>query len=203
MIRVLLALLAVVALATPAAAQTNLGRTDDTGSSVRNMNTNCKGLTVTTPSDPATGFTVTAKVEDAGTGDNFRAALISASDNSTVLAASAVRTDISTVNTYTFSGGDFDTYNPGNGDTFHLVVCSDSASDANAYQNDAGTAFNGVTMTGAPTLVSPTLVLAPQTMGLDAAGARRYVIYMTYTVEGGGGGAMSMGKKRLLLGGGE
>lgn len=186
--RILLALV-LLTLAAPAAAQVQLGRTDPTGSTTRSINGTCKGLTVTTASNPATGFVIKARVEDASTGDNFRAALVDATDNNTVLAQSAIVTTVGAVGEYTFSGGDFATYDPGNGDTFHIVVCSDSAAGANAYQSNGGTAFNGVASSNTVT-VSPNLVIAPATMALDTAGVgdRRYVIYMEYTEEGGGGG---------------
>ncbi len=188
MIRRLLLALAFAAVAAPAAAQVQLGRTS-IGSTPRSTNPNCTGLRVTTPSDPATGFSLFAYIEDTvGAGDNWRAALIQDADKTTVLAASTVRTDVSTAGWYEFNGGDFSTYNPASAETVVIVVCSDSAAGAGTYQDGTTALGTGYTMGSNPTSVSPTLVLGSALLS-DAA--RDYSIYLQYTVAGGGGGATS------------
>ena len=154
------------------------------GATPRGINGTARGALVTMPAAAASGFSVYAYIEDAAPGDNFRAALISDADKITVLAESNLRTDISTAGWYQFSGGDFATYTPSNGETFIIVVASDSAADANAYYDDLGqdgwSASAGISDIDPLTLVDV----------MNADTARDYSIYLDYTEAGGGPGGI-------------
>lgn len=150
------------------------------GGTTRTLNGSVRGLKITMTEGGAAGVTITARVEDAATGDSFRAAVINGTDNQTVLAESTIRTDISTANWYTFSGGGLATFTPANGTTYIIVVASNSAADANIY-HDGAAASPYVGWVQGITAIDP---LTPNG-ALSEDATRDFSIYMTYTTEGG------------------
>jgi hypothetical protein len=150
------------------------------GSSGRALNGGVKGMKVTMAEDGEAGVTITARLSDSATGDSFRAAIVNATDNDTVIASSTIRTDISTAGWYTFSGGGLATFQPANGVTYMLTVGSDSAANAQIY-HDADTATVHTGWSGAVTTIDPFEV-----NGVGADATRDYSIYMTYTPDAGG-----------------
>lgn len=136
-----------------------------------------KGLRITMAEAGSAGVTITAYVSDSATGDGFRCALIQDGDKTTVLASSDIRTDISTAGWYTFSGGGLASFTPANATSYVLAVSSNSAANANAYEDDASLdAWAGATSAFDPLALSGA-------MTSDAI--RDYSIYMTYTAAGG------------------
>lgn len=150
------------------------------GPDYRSLDGNARGRTVTMPSGTfSAGVTITGYITDSGTGDDFTAAIVSDSDDMTVLAESAVRTDISTAGSYTFSGGTLATFTPAASTTYHIVIGSTSASGAQINfgpETDVGAAGSGG-ISGVNPMVFPFVI------GADAS--RGYSIYMTYSEAGG------------------
>lgn len=169
-----------------------IGNTTFSGSSTRALDSGLwRGVLVTFPEDPATGFSVWAYIEDTGgTGDSFKAVLLDDADGTTVLASSAVRTDISTAGWYEFTGGTFDSYNPGNGESVYALVGSTSASGGFMYYA-FGEAADGA-FANSSEFTGPTINVAA---ALDG-GERDYFVYIEYTAAGGA----SAPKRSLLLG---
>lgn len=158
----------------------DLGNTSFSGSSTRAIdNGSWRGVVVTFPEDPQAGVTVTAYIGDSATGDSFKAALISTSDGTTVLAESAVRTDISTAGWYTFSGGGLATFDGTNGQSVYVMVGSNSSASAVMHWASTQTA-DGYTATSSS--------FSPLTISFATAidgSARDYFVYLTYTAAGG------------------
>jgi hypothetical protein len=157
-----------------------VGRTT-VGADPRALNATAKGLRITMPEAGAAGVSIFAYVEDTATGDSFGAAIVQGSDQTTVLANSAVRTNISTAGWYEFTGGDLGSFTPSNGGDYILVVASLSAAGANAYNDDAG--LDGYAGASAVTGLNPLAFGGSATLVSDAA--RDYSIYMQYTAAGG------------------
>jgi len=114
-----------------------LGRTT-IGVNTWELSLKISGLRVTMPDSAMVGVSVFAYVEDNVVGSQFRAALLHDADKQTVLASSAIRTDITTAGWYEFSGGTFAAYAPQQGQTFVIAIVSDSAEIASIYQDNVG-----------------------------------------------------------------
>jgi hypothetical protein len=113
------------------------------GDTPRSIDVTARGHRITMPEDAQAGVTITAYIEDASPGDSYRAAIIQDADKTTVLASSAIRTDITAAGWYTFSGGSLATYDPANGESFVLVVLSNSADLASVYYVAGGPGWGG------------------------------------------------------------
>jgi hypothetical protein len=128
------------------------------------------------------GVTVTAYIRNAVGGTECQAAIID-TDGTTILAQSAVRTDVgSSLAWVTFSGGTFSTFDP-SGLTFDLLVASESS--------DAWTRFDdGVSTGGRAGLITS---LNPWVLNgaIGDNSTRSFSIYMTYTPDAGGGYSMT------------
>lgn len=164
----------------------NSGR-ETVGVNTRAINSlGCNGLRITMTEAGAAGVTISAYIEDTATGDQFRACVIDDTDKSVVLASSNIRTDISTVGWYTFSGGSLATFTPADATAYVIGVLSDSAAGANVYEDDAG--LEGYA--GQASAIDPLAF----TFDMEPDTARDYSIYMTYTAAGGGSVNLFAGK---------
>lgn len=158
-----------------------LGNTTFSGTSSRALDIGSwRGVLVTFPEAAATGFSVWGYVADSGTGDSFKAILLDDADGTTVLASSAVRTDVSTAGWYEFSGGTFDSYEPANGESVYALVGSNSAAGALCYY-EVDQAIDGY-LANSSEFTGPTISSAAAIDG----GARDYFVYIEYTAAGGG-----------------
>jgi hypothetical protein len=155
------------------------------GSGPRALNAAAKGIRATMPEAGSAGVSIFAYIEDTGgAGDSFAAAIVDGGDLTTVLANSAVRTNIGAAGWYEFTGSTLASFTPSNGASLLLVIASLSAAGAGAYNSDLGldgyagatnvNGLNPLTFTGSATFVSDAL--------------RDYSVYMQYTPAGGGGG---------------
>lgn len=139
----------------------------------------------------AGAYSVFFRIEDAATGDSFRAVLFAA-DGSTVIAYSAVRTDISTLGAYEFTGGTFASVALTASTDLRICVGSNSAAGANAYFSDTPTGgaggYGGTvnSVTANPPTITGSLVSEP---------TRPYSGYLNYTPASGGG---SHSRRRLM-----
>lgn len=153
----------------------DIGNTSLTGASVRQINGVMRGSVFTMPED-GTIVSITAHIEDAATGDSFRAAIYDADTltAATLVDQSSVRTDISTQGNYVFSG--FAGASLTAGTVIFIGVGSNSAAGANVY-HDTGTGYN-LTITDINSLPTP--------VDLDATVDLRLIAtYLTYTTAGG------------------
>jgi hypothetical protein len=134
---------------------------------------------ITMPEAGAAGVTMTWRLFDDANlpGDSVKAGIFSA-DGSTLLAESAVRTDISTQGEYTFSGGGFATFAPVNGASYQIAVIANDVSVNVVYDNvvsPAGTwrQDNDLSTFGPP--------MAFAALPLTTNDTRTAIGYMTYT----------------------
>lgn len=144
------------------------------GAQTRGMDTNSRGIQVTATEASAPGISIWAYIEDTAPGEEWCAALIDPADDETVLAESAVRTNISTVGWYQFSGGGLASFALVNATVYKALVASESAAGANIYFDvGAGIAVANVG-------VNPLVLFSP--LSTDA---RSYSLYIEYTPAGG------------------
>lgn len=136
------------------------------------------------PVSAAAGVSIFARIADTdGAGEEFAGVIVDGIDLQTVLAISAVRTDISGTNWYEFSGGDLLTYAPASGASIVICVGSSATSGATVAQDDVG--LDGFTALDA--LADLTPFTWGSTPGLTSDALRDYSVYMEYTEAGGGG----------------
>lgn len=148
------------------------------GASFRTLNNTCRGHLLTTPAAIGAGsYSIFAYLSDSAAGANYRAAIVSASDYTTVLASSAIRTDISTAGWYEFSGGDFASYGLSNATAYVFSIASDSATTPYLYYQAPGATTARAAGSGI-TDIDPLTI--PVAMGADAT--RDYSLYLNYTV---------------------
>ena len=173
-----------------------IGRTT-IGSSTRNLSQNCKGVRVTMPEAASAGFSVYAYCGDTdGAGESFAGVLVDGTDLQTILAVSAIRTDIWATGWYQFSGGDFATYAPASGASIVICVAATATGGAIVAQDDAG--LDGFTALDAVASLSP--FTWGSTPGLTSDAVRDYSVYMDYTPAGGGGGRTTRNTRSFPLG---
>lgn len=151
----------------------NLGN-EVAGASVRQINSTARG-SVFTATEDGTLTSLTARIEDAATGDTFVGVLYNANTitAATLVATTATRTDISTAGWYTFT---FSSGTITNGTAYWIGVGSNSAAGANVY-HDTGAGYS----IGSFNPASP-----PASTDLDATvDTRQISTYITYTTAGG------------------
>lgn len=167
------------------------------GTETRSLDANGRGASIVVSSSVSSGsFAVCAYVEDSATGDGFQAAVGLDADRFTVVAESAVRTDISTAGWYLFTGGDFTTYAPTATTAIWVLIGSDSAASANIYDDQPGSGGNGAVADNGIS-IDPFVV----TTGFDGViddASRNYRIHIQYNT-GGGGTTVPLFTRRLLF----
>ncbi len=181
--RRLLLALALVTLAAPVAAQTNIGR-ETIGSGTRNLSQNAKGLRITMPSGTfAAGVTISCHLGDTDAGgEEFIGFVVQSADQQTVIAQSTARTDITTTQWYTFSGDSLATFTPV-ASTAYIIGCASTAtSGAIASKDDAS--LDG--FAALDTVADVTPLTWGSTPGLTSDAVRDYSVYMTYNTASGG-----------------
>lgn len=147
------------------------------GATARQINGIARGRAVTSNAN-ATLVSITAYISDSATGDSFEAAIYDNAGN--LLAESATRTNISTAGWYTFTGGTLGSVSLVSGTTYHILVGSTSAANADAYYDAGGTGSIVPTLSGNVTW--------PASNDFPAnADSRDYSIYLTDDAGGGGG----------------
>lgn len=142
----------------------------------RDLSGAVRGQRVGPVPDSSAGVTISAYIANASAGAEFQAAII-ATDGTTILAQSAVRTDIGASYSWVqFSGGTLASFDP-TGLTFDIVVASESASASIRFDDGASTGGRAGLVTSCNPLVLNGAV--------GDNSSRLFSIYMTYT-EGGG-----------------
>lgn len=144
------------------------------GASTAAMNLAMRGSPTTPIANSAAGISIWAYISDTATGEEWTAALISNSDQQTILAESAVRTDISTAGWYQFTGGTLASYSLTNGTTVIPTIASESVASALIYY-DAGSSGDGYN--DVITSVNPIVEVTPP-MSSDS---NKYSIFIQYS----------------------
>jgi hypothetical protein len=151
-----------------------------------------RGNRITMTEAGAAGVTVTFRIgDDANTaGDSVKVGIFN-STGATLHAESAVRTDITTQNEYTFSGGGLSSFTPANATTYLLGIIANDSSVYVVYDTIVSPggiwiADDNISTFGPPMAFAGTIPVA----GNDTRSA---IGYMTYTAASGGA------PKRLLF----
>src|SRR5690606_10891040 len=143
-----------------------------------------RGNVITMTEDGEAGVTLTFRIFDNAStaGDSVKACIFDATDDS-LLAESAVRTDITTEAEYTFSGGGLATFTPANAASYIICVLANSSTVRAVYDNVASPGGIQVTDQDASTFGPPAAFSA---FGSAPNDTRSAIAWMTYTSAGSG-----------------
>jgi hypothetical protein len=150
-----------------------------TGGNTRSINGIYRGSPLLTMPANSTSYTVRGYIEDSAAGDSFRAIIV-ADDETTIVAYSDVRTNISTVGEYTFSGGTFASVQLNSGTSYYFLIGSNSAANAFSRYGDTPTIGSALATVNNITATPPTMTGA---VTLDAT--RDIIVWLDYTAAGG------------------